>query len=72
MVPPIKEEEPVANLDDIDVKKPDDAALAEELQMAEEAKDEVVDLPDVPLVSASQAEPTPSQLSQMSGKTYIS
>ena len=31
MVPPIKEEEPVANLDDIDVKKPDDAALAEEL-----------------------------------------
>lgn len=54
----------------IDVPVPEEAAV-EEAMLAEEAQDQVGDLVEK-LESASQAEPSPSQISNMSGRTYIS
>ena len=45
--------------------------LAEEANYAEEAQDEVGEMPEY-LESASEMKPTASQISQMSGRTYIS
>jgi len=55
-------------LDEIDVQNPN---LYDEGYFNEEAQDQVGEMPEH-LESASEMKPTQSQLSQMSGKTYIS
>jgi predicted nucleic acid-binding Zn-ribbon protein len=55
-------------LDEIDVQNPN---LYDEGNFNEEAQDQVGEMPEH-LESASEMKPTQSQLSQMSGKTYIS
>lgn len=64
-----KVDEEHGNLDDFDVKNPD--KYADEGNYNEEAYDQVGEMPEY-LESASEMKPTQSQLSQMSGKTYIS
>ena len=67
----IEEEDRIlADFEQIDVKQPEEAAL-EEVVQAEEAQDQVGEMPEV-LESASQIKPSPSQISNMSGRTYIS
>ena len=46
-------------------------AAVEDAYLAEEAQDVVGDMPEK-LESPSQMEPSPSQISNMSGRTYIS
>ena len=66
-----QEEELVAgDLNNFDVPNPGLYA-AEEGNLAEEAQDQVDELHEA-LESASEMKPTPSQISQMSGRTYIS
>ena len=55
-------------MDEIDVQNPN---LYDEGNFYEEAQDQVGEMPEH-LESASEMKPTQSQLSQMSGKTYIS
>lgn len=55
-------------MDEIDVQNPN---LYDEGYFNEEAQDQVGEMPEH-LESASEMKPTQSQLSQMSGKTYIS
>lgn len=55
-------------MDEIDVQNPN---LYDEGNFNEEAQDQVGEMPEH-LESASEMKPTQSQLSQMSGKTYIS
>ena len=62
------EEEGGPNLDDVDVQNP---YYADEGNLNEEAQDYVGEMPEH-LESASEMKPTASQLSAMSGKTYIS
>ena len=62
------DEEQGPNLDDVDVQNP---YYADEGNLNEEAQDYVGEMPEH-LESASEMKPTASQLSAMSGKTYIS
>ena len=66
-----EEEFVAADLDNFKVENPENYAALEEEGYKEEARDQVADLQE-PLESASEFKPTPSQISQMSGRTYIS